>query len=94
MTWHSSLPNALLVATLSGTLRVVDVKVGKVVADLSGHTESLLDVSQSGWGELDPKLLIVVLISLFSSDGGVVVTTSDDGTSKVYNVKEIMSSSS
>ncbi len=37
----------LLVATLEGLLRIVDIKSGKILADCSGHTKPLLDFAQS-----------------------------------------------
>ncbi len=37
----------LLVATLDGLVRLVDVRLGKVLADCSGHTEAILDFAQS-----------------------------------------------
>ena len=37
----------ILVATLDGLVRLFDVKLGKVVADCSGHTASILDFAQT-----------------------------------------------
>ena len=37
----------IFVATLDGLVRLIDVKLGKVVADCSGHTASILDFAQS-----------------------------------------------
>ena len=37
----------IFVATLDGRVRLFDVRLGKVVADCSGHTASILDFAQS-----------------------------------------------
>ena len=37
----------LLVATLDGLIRLVDIRLGKVVADCSGHAQAILDFAQS-----------------------------------------------
>lgn len=42
----------ILVATLDGLVRLFDVKLGKVVADCSGHTASILDFAQTSDGNV------------------------------------------
>ncbi len=47
MAWRNGGSGELLVATLDGLVRLVDIRLGKVVADCSGHTEAILDFAQS-----------------------------------------------
>jgi WD40 repeat protein len=47
MSWRNSHPDEVLVATLDGFVRVVDVRQGKVVAECSGHEAAVLDMDQS-----------------------------------------------
>jgi len=57
MTWRNGSSSAaatssdeLFVATLHGRVAVVNVKTGKVVGECSGHTEAILDFSQTSDG--------------------------------------------
>ena len=40
---NASNPHHLLVATLDGLVRLVDIRLGSVLADCSGHTQAILD---------------------------------------------------
>ncbi len=47
MSWRNGNNDSeLLVATLDGLIRLVDVRTAKVLADCSGHTEAILDFTQ------------------------------------------------
>ena len=50
MQWRRGNENQLFVSTIDGLVRLVDVKTGKILADCSGHTASILDFSQSADG--------------------------------------------
>ena len=47
MAWRNGSQTEVLVGTLDGLVRLVDIKAGKVLADFSGHTGSILDFDQT-----------------------------------------------
>lgn len=47
MEWRQGSHTEVLVATLDGLVRLADIRMGKVLADFSGHSASILDFAQS-----------------------------------------------
>ncbi|TRY61942.1 hypothetical protein TCAL_03720 [Tigriopus californicus] len=52
MEWREGSHTEVLVATLDGLVRLADIRMGKILADFSGHTASILDFAQSSNGSL------------------------------------------
>lgn len=50
MKWRNGHENQLFVSTIDGLVRLIDVKSGKILADCSGHTATILSFSQSSDG--------------------------------------------
>jgi angio-associated migratory cell protein len=72
--WHASLP-IIATASLDQNLRLVDARNGLIIAQLSGHNDSILSLALSPLKQDDQQQY---------SD--VIVTVSDDATAKVFPI--------